>query len=116
MNEESATVAPRKFRLQKNVQTGKKPLTVADPIKLVQRFEETGSLEDRVSSGRPNLRQTLSVSETLASESSVGSNNAREAGKRLVYLHPRYAPFFMELLISIHTNYSLTMNFYRQKS
>ncbi|GFT42833.1 hypothetical protein NPIL_658361 [Nephila pilipes] len=95
MNEESATVALHKFRLLKNVQTGKGPSTVADLIKVVQRLEETGSLEDRVRSGRPSLRQTLSVRETLASDSSVGSNSAREAGRRLAYHHPRYATFFM---------------------
>ncbi|GFU18321.1 hypothetical protein NPIL_496151 [Nephila pilipes] len=115
MNEESATVALRKFRLQKNVQTGKRPLTVADLIKLVQQFEETGSLEDRVRSGRRSLRQTLSVLEA-ASESSVGSNSAREAGRRLAYHHPRYATLFMEFLISIDTNNKLDMNFYRRIS
>ncbi|GFS41462.1 DUF4817 domain-containing protein [Nephila pilipes] len=116
MNEESEIVALRKFRFQKNVQTGKRPLTLADLIKLVQRFEETGSLEDRVRSGRPSLRQPLSVRETLESESSVGSDSAREAGRRLAYHHPRYATFFTELLISIHVNYSLPMNFYRRIS
>ncbi|GFT74240.1 DUF4817 domain-containing protein [Nephila pilipes] len=116
MNEGSTTVALRKFRLQKNVQNGSRPLTVADLIKLVQRFEETGSLEDRVRSGRPSLRQTLSLRETLASEFSVGSNSAREAGRRLAYHHLQYATFFMEFIISIHTNYSLVMNFYRRIS
>ncbi|GFT47634.1 uncharacterized protein NPIL_441191 [Nephila pilipes] len=81
------------------MQTRKRPLTVADLIKLVERFEKTVSLEDRVRSGRPSLRQTLWVCETLASESSVGSNSAREAGRRLAYHHPRYATFFMEFLI-----------------
>ncbi|GFT06157.1 hypothetical protein NPIL_453531 [Nephila pilipes] len=89
-------------------------VTVEDLIKLVQRFEETGSLEDRVRSGRPNLRPTHSVLETLASKSSVRSNSAREVGRRLAYHHPRCATFFLEFLISIHTNYSLAMNFYRQ--
>ncbi|GFT77636.1 DUF4817 domain-containing protein [Nephila pilipes] len=87
-NEESATVALRKFLLQKNMKTGKEPLTVAGLTKLVQRFEETGSLEDRVRSGRPSLRQTCSVRiaaemETLASESAVGTSSAWEAGRRL---------------------------------
>ncbi|GFT58481.1 hypothetical protein NPIL_334371 [Nephila pilipes] len=77
MNEESATVALRKFRLQKNEKTGKRSLTVANLVKLVQRFEEIGSLEDRVRSERPSLRQSFSVCETLESESSVGSNSAR---------------------------------------
>ncbi|GFU53880.1 hypothetical protein NPIL_351601 [Nephila pilipes] len=88
MNEESAIVALRKFRLQKNAQTGKRPLTVTDLINLVQRFEEIGSFEDHVWSGRPNLRQTLSVRETLTeliTESSVGSNSARKTDRRLAY-------------------------------
>ncbi|GFU06468.1 hypothetical protein NPIL_670721, partial [Nephila pilipes] len=53
-------------------------------IKLVQRFEETGSLEDRVRSGGPNLRQTRSARvaaemEILASESAAETDSAREA-------------------------------------
>ncbi|GFT45533.1 DUF4817 domain-containing protein [Nephila pilipes] len=56
MNEESATVALRKFRLQKNMKTGKGPLTVA---------------------GLTNRNGTL------ASESSAGTSSAREAGTRL---------------------------------
>ncbi|GFW05694.1 hypothetical protein TNCV_5025571 [Trichonephila clavipes] len=56
MNKESATVALRKFRVETKVKTGKEPSTVVCLIKLVQRFEETRSLEDRVRSGRPSLR------------------------------------------------------------
>ncbi|GFX82303.1 hypothetical protein TNCV_973151 [Trichonephila clavipes] len=48
MNKESVTFALRKIGLQKNVKTGKGPSTVVRLIKLVQRFEETGSLEDCV--------------------------------------------------------------------
>ncbi|GFV34129.1 hypothetical protein TNCV_3630941 [Trichonephila clavipes] len=44
---ESATVVPRKFRLQRNVKTGKEFSTVVCLINLLQRCEETGSLEDR---------------------------------------------------------------------
>ncbi|GFT93188.1 DUF4817 domain-containing protein [Nephila pilipes] len=43
MNEESAIVAVRKFRIQKNVKTRKGSLTDAGLIKLVQLLEETGS-------------------------------------------------------------------------
>ncbi|GFV84544.1 hypothetical protein TNCV_2481581 [Trichonephila clavipes] len=53
MSKESATVALLKFRLQKNVKTGKWPSTVVRLIKLLQRFEETGSLKDTLRSGRP---------------------------------------------------------------
>ena len=68
--------------------TGQGPLTVAGLTKLVQRFEETGSLKNRVRSGRPSLRQTRSAiaaaeMETLASVSAAGTNNAQEAGRRL---------------------------------
>ncbi|GFV39115.1 putative DD41D transposase [Trichonephila clavipes] len=42
MNEESATIALRKFRVQQNVKSGKGPLTPAGLLKLVKRFEETG--------------------------------------------------------------------------
>ena len=82
------TVALRKFRLQKNVKTGQGPLTVAGLTKLVQRFEETESFEDRVRSGRPSLRQTRSAiaaaeMETLASESTAGTSSARKAFQTL---------------------------------
>ncbi|GFW99528.1 hypothetical protein TNCV_3417611 [Trichonephila clavipes] len=72
----------------KNVKTGKGPSTVASLIKLVQQFEETGSLDDRIRSRRPNLRKTRSARiaaemETLASASAVGTERAWEAGRRL---------------------------------
>ncbi|GFT82027.1 hypothetical protein TNCV_3909641 [Trichonephila clavipes] len=56
MNKESATVALREFRLQKNVKIGKGPSTSVRLIKLVLQFEETRSLKDRVRSGRTSLR------------------------------------------------------------
>ncbi|GFU53758.1 hypothetical protein NPIL_652101 [Nephila pilipes] len=73
MNEESSTVAVSKFRLQKNVKTGKGPLTVAGLTKLVQRFEETGSLEDRVRSGQPSLRFKYHSSDYESSDITVES-------------------------------------------
>ncbi|GFS85826.1 DUF4817 domain-containing protein [Nephila pilipes] len=68
--------------------TGKGPLTVAGLIMLVQRFEKTGSLEDRVRSGLPSLRKARSVhvaaeKETLVSESAAGTSSSRETGRRL---------------------------------
>ncbi|GFV69843.1 hypothetical protein TNCV_1204281 [Trichonephila clavipes] len=56
-------------------------------IKLVYRFEETGSLEDAARFGRLSLRQTRSArvaaeKETLASESAARASSARESGKR----------------------------------
>ena len=60
---------------------------MAGLTKLVQRFEETGSLKNRVRSGRPSLRQTRSAivaaeMKTLVSESAAGTSSAREAGRR----------------------------------
>jgi hypothetical protein len=88
LNQESATIALRKFRVQKNVRSGKGPLTVPGLIKLVQRFEETGMLEDRVRAGRPRLREARAPRvaaeiETLATDSTAGTSSAREAARRL---------------------------------
>ncbi|GFV82301.1 uncharacterized protein TNCV_3442911 [Trichonephila clavipes] len=57
MNDESATIALRKFQVQKNVKSGKGPLTPAGLLKFVKRFEETGKLEDRARAGRPCLKE-----------------------------------------------------------
>ncbi|GFU81666.1 DUF4817 domain-containing protein [Trichonephila clavipes] len=88
MNEESATIALRKFRVQKNVKSGKGPLTPAGLLKLVKRFEETGKLEDRAQAGRPCLKEArapcIAVEmEAIASEAASGTSSAREAARRL---------------------------------
>ncbi|GFX87917.1 hypothetical protein TNCV_4373821 [Trichonephila clavipes] len=53
---ETANVALRRSRLQKNAKTEERPPTVVGLIKLVQSFKEAGSLDDRVRSGRLSLR------------------------------------------------------------
>ncbi|GFT42161.1 hypothetical protein NPIL_483151 [Nephila pilipes] len=68
---------------------------------------------DRVRSRRPSLRQTRSASvaaemETLVSESAARTSSLRDAGRRLGL--PPSPTFFIEFLISIHTNYNLAMN------
>ncbi|GFX18162.1 DUF4817 domain-containing protein [Trichonephila clavipes] len=88
MNEESATIALRKFRVQKNVKSGKGPLTPSGLLKFVKRFEETGKLEDRARAGRPCLKEArapcIAVEmEAIASEAASGTNSAREAARRL---------------------------------
>ncbi|GFU93694.1 DUF4817 domain-containing protein [Trichonephila clavipes] len=88
MNEESATIALRKFRVQKNVKSGKGPLTPSGLLKLVKRFEETGKLEDRARAGRPYLKEArapcIAVEmEVIASEAASGTSSAREAARRL---------------------------------
>ncbi|GFT33613.1 DUF4817 domain-containing protein [Trichonephila clavipes] len=88
MNEESATIALRKFRVQKNVKSGKGLLTPAGLLKLVKRFEETGKLEDRARAGRPCLKEErapcIAVEmEAIASEAASGTSSAREAARRL---------------------------------
>ena len=45
MKEESATISLHLFRAQKNLKTGKGPITVPVLLKLVQSFEETGTVE-----------------------------------------------------------------------
>ncbi|GFV32150.1 DUF4817 domain-containing protein [Trichonephila clavipes] len=88
MNEKSATIALRKFRVQKNVKSGKGPLTPAGLLKLVKRFEETGKLEDRARAGRPCLKEErapcIAVEmEAIASEASSVTSSACEAARLL---------------------------------
>ncbi|GFU74329.1 DUF4817 domain-containing protein [Trichonephila clavipes] len=96
MNEESATIALRKFRVQKNVKSGKGPLTPAGLLKFVKRFGgslgkgklEGGKLLDRARAGRPCLKEArvpcIAVEmEAIASEAASGTNSAREAARRL---------------------------------
>ncbi|GFW07056.1 DUF4817 domain-containing protein [Trichonephila clavipes] len=88
INEESATIALRKFRVQKNAMSGKGYLTPAGLLTLVKRFEETGKLEDRVRAGRPCLKEErapcIAVEiEAIASEAALGTSSAREAARRL---------------------------------
>ncbi|GFT65479.1 hypothetical protein NPIL_192681 [Nephila pilipes] len=111
MNEESENVALLKFRLQENVKTGKGHLTVAGLIKLVQRFEETGSCKILTIKSKAD---TFGEIETLESESAVGTSRAREAGRRLGLPPSSIRNILMEFLISIHTDYSLSMNFYHR--
>ncbi|GFV64761.1 uncharacterized protein TNCV_3275321 [Trichonephila clavipes] len=88
MNEESANIALRKFKIQKNVKSAKGFLTPAGLLKFVKHFEETGKLEDRARAGRPCLKETrascIAVEmEAIASEAASGTNSAREAARRL---------------------------------
>ncbi|GFY14169.1 DUF4817 domain-containing protein [Trichonephila clavipes] len=88
MNEESVTIALRKFRVQKNVKSGKGALTPAGLLKLVKCFEETGKLEDGARAGRPCLKEArancIAVEmEAIASEAASGTSSAREAARRL---------------------------------
>ncbi|GFV73870.1 DUF4817 domain-containing protein [Trichonephila clavipes] len=88
MNQESATIALRKFQVQKNVKSGKGPLTPAGLLKLVKRLEETGKLEDRAQTGRPCLKEACAPCiavemEAIASEAASWTSSAREAARRL---------------------------------
>ncbi|GFX83343.1 DUF4817 domain-containing protein [Trichonephila clavipes] len=88
MNEESATIALRKFRVQKNAKSGKGPLTIEGLLKLVKRFEKTGKLEDRTRAGRPCLKKERAPGiavemEAIASEAASMTSSAREAARRL---------------------------------
>ncbi|GFV75686.1 hypothetical protein TNCV_2812061 [Trichonephila clavipes] len=86
MNEESATIALRKFQVQKNVKSGKGPLTPAGLLKLVKRFEETEMLEYRARAGRLCLKKARAPCidvemEAIASEAASGTSCAREAAR-----------------------------------
>ncbi|GFW84700.1 DUF4817 domain-containing protein [Trichonephila clavipes] len=88
MNEESVTIALRKFQIQKNVKSGRSPLSPAGLLKLVKSFEETGKLEDRARAERPCLKEArapcIAVEmETIASEAASGTSSAREAARQL---------------------------------
>ncbi|GFU58717.1 hypothetical protein NPIL_286741 [Nephila pilipes] len=84
MNEEPATVALRKFRLQKNVKTRYCPITVAGLIKIVQRFEEIGSCKVRRTQSKANTFSAIfSRNGNIRVRIRCRTNNAREAGKRL---------------------------------
>ncbi|GFX19716.1 DUF4817 domain-containing protein [Trichonephila clavipes] len=88
MNEESVTIALRKFRVQKNVKSGKGPLTPAGLLKLVKSFEETGNLEDRARAGRPCLKEARAPCivvemEAIASEAASRTSSACESARRL---------------------------------
>ncbi|GFV50321.1 DUF4817 domain-containing protein [Trichonephila clavipes] len=88
MNEELASIALRKFRVKKNVKSGKGPLTPAGLLKLVKGFEETGKLEDRARAGQLCLKEArapcMAVEmEAIASEAASGTSSAREAARRL---------------------------------
>ncbi|GFU80636.1 DUF4817 domain-containing protein [Trichonephila clavipes] len=80
--------ALRKFRVQKNVKSGKGPLTPAGLLRRVKHFEETGKLEDRARAGRPCLKEErapcIAVEmEATASEAASRTSSAREAARRL---------------------------------
>ncbi|GFX12231.1 DUF4817 domain-containing protein [Trichonephila clavipes] len=117
MNEESATIALRKFRVQKNVKSGKGPLTPACLLKLVKRFEETGKLEDRARAGRPCLKEArapcIAVEmEAIASEAASGTSRARvKLPDDWAYHHHLSAIFFVESSSCTHTNCNHAMNF-----
>ncbi|GFW84888.1 DUF4817 domain-containing protein [Trichonephila clavipes] len=121
MNEESATIALRKFRVQKNVKSGKGPLTPAGLLKFVKRFEETGTLEDRARAGRPCMIEArapcIAVElEAIAPKAALGTSSAREAARRLG-LPPssvRITIIIVESSSCAHTNYNRAMNFCQQ--
>ncbi|GFY30179.1 DUF4817 domain-containing protein [Trichonephila clavipes] len=119
MNEESATIALRKFRVQKNVKSGKGPLTPAGLLKLVKRFEETGKLEDRARAGRPCLKEArapcIAVEmEANASEAASGTSSAREAARRLGLPPSSFRNILRRILQLYCTKCNRAMNFCQQ--
>ncbi|GFW32340.1 DUF4817 domain-containing protein [Trichonephila clavipes] len=119
MNEESATIALRKFRVQKNVKSGKGPLVPAGLLKLVKRFEETGKLEDRTRAGRPCLKEArapalLSKWKRLRPKQLQGPAVLVKLPDDWAYHHHLSAIFFVESSSCTHTNCNRAMNFCQQ--
>lgn len=119
INQESATIALRKFQMQKNMRVGKGSLLVIGFIKLVQRFEENGTLENLVISERPCLikaclPRVASEMETFVSDSAVGTSNAHDLPD--TWTSTILNTHFMQYLICTHTDFSHTMNFYQKIS
>ncbi|GFV49421.1 DUF4817 domain-containing protein [Trichonephila clavipes] len=99
MNEESATIALRKFRVKKNVKSGKGPLTPAGLLKLVKRFEETGKLEDRTRAGRPCLKEArTSSAREAARRLGLPPSSVRNILRRILQLYPCKLQSFHEIL------------------
>ncbi|GFW64094.1 DUF4817 domain-containing protein [Trichonephila clavipes] len=118
MNEESATIALHKSRVQKNVKSGKGPLTPAGLLKLVKRFEETGKLEDRARAGRPCLKERapcIAVEmEAIASEAASGRAVHVKLPDDWAYHHHLSKIFFVESSSCTRTNCNRAMNFCQQ--
>ncbi|GFY06128.1 hypothetical protein TNCV_3108071 [Trichonephila clavipes] len=117
MNEESVTIALRKFRVQKNVKSGKGPLTPAGLLKLVKRFEETGKLEDKARAGRPCLKEeratciVLSKWKRLRPKQLQGPAVLVKLPDDWAYHQHLSAIFFVESSSCTHTNCNRAMNF-----
>ncbi|GFX58703.1 hypothetical protein TNCV_804081 [Trichonephila clavipes] len=116
MYEESATIVLRKFRVQKNVKSGKGPLTSAGLLKLFKRFEETGKLEDRARAGRPCLKEEhapcIAVEmERLRLKQLQGPAVLMMLPDDWAYHHHLSAIFFVESSSCTRTNCNRAMNF-----
>ncbi|GFW25784.1 DUF4817 domain-containing protein [Trichonephila clavipes] len=120
LNEESATIALRKFRVQKNVKSGKGPLTPAGLLKFVKRFEETGKLEDRARAGRPYFEKKhvhpalLSKWKRLRPKQLQGPTVLVKLPDDWAYHHHLSAILFVESSNCTHTNCNRAMNFCQQ--
>ncbi|GFV38839.1 hypothetical protein TNCV_1004811 [Trichonephila clavipes] len=101
------------------LKSGKGPLTPADLLKFVKRFEETGQLEDRARAGRPCLKEArvpcIAVEmEAIASEAASGINRLVKLPDDWAYHHHLSAIFFVESSSCTHTNCNRAMNFCQQ--
>ncbi|GFU74897.1 hypothetical protein TNCV_2488441 [Trichonephila clavipes] len=118
MSKESATIALRKFRVQKNVKSGKGPLTPAGLLKLVNVFEETGKLEDRARAGRPCERSTYTLHCCRNGSDCVEQLQGPAVLVKLpgdcCYHHHLSTIFFLESSSCTHTNCNHAMNFARR--
>ncbi|KFM59537.1 hypothetical protein X975_19579, partial [Stegodyphus mimosarum] len=86
-NGECASSALRSYRHRKGIRTGKSPLTNAGVARMISKFEATGSLQDRLRSGRPSARHNAAETvqeemQTVAGSSMHGEVSARAVARR----------------------------------
>ena len=86
-NAESATAALRAYRSMKGKRSRKGPITPSALIKMMKKFESTGSLASRPRSGRPSTTAAVvtTVEQTVQSMSAIsahGESSAREVSRQ----------------------------------
>ncbi|GFS85690.1 hypothetical protein TNCV_4278671 [Trichonephila clavipes] len=118
MNEESATIAAGKFRVQINVKSGKGPLTPAGLLQLVKRFEKLeigGSSTSRTTMLKEaRAPALLSKSKRLRPKQLQGPAVLVKLPEDWAYHHHLSVIFFVESSSCTHTNCNRAMNFCQQ--
>ena len=83
-NKECACTSLRFYRHRMGIPTGKVPLTNAALARMISKFEPTGCLDDRPSSGRPSTRRNAAERVQEEMETAAGSSMHGEVSARAV--------------------------------